>query len=390
MPDVKNIAARLRMVYREQGVQGAYRRVQQAVAHHYREWVAGVMGRYPAFDELATQSVVVEDTVEVPLAFGAPHDELPARFRRLGASITAPARVVYDVADATVCGGRPVVGVNGYRVKLDVIGTGGFPYDVEAEDLDSGASAKMNETHAYVVGGARRSFPMWFYEQLPKVFWYERYVEQSGTQPRLVCVGPLHPFMHQTLALLGYDEASYDVIDPGEQVTYRRLSLPPHPMRNRGGEMQVCPRALQWIAQRMRERLQVKGNDLPKRIYISRADAERRKVRNEREVRAALEARGFHTVELSRLPLTLQFAFFRAPEYVVGPHGAGLVHLLHGTGARVCEWHRQDGISAHYALLANERGHQYSYLLCEESRKATAHARFRSMHVPVERLTASL
>jgi Glycosyltransferase 61 len=64
-----------------------------------------------------------------------------------------------------------------------------------------------------------------------------------------------------------------------------------------------------------------------RRVYVSRADAEQRRVVNEDRISAALAARGFATVQLSQLSIAQQVGLFREAEVIVAPHGMGLVHL---------------------------------------------------------------
>jgi len=64
-----------------------------------------------------------------------------------------------------------------------------------------------------------------------------------------------------------------------------------------------------------------------RRVYISRADAEQRRVVNEEQISVALKARGFEIVELSKLSIARQIGLFRDAEVIVAPHGMGLTHL---------------------------------------------------------------
>jgi capsular polysaccharide biosynthesis protein len=64
-----------------------------------------------------------------------------------------------------------------------------------------------------------------------------------------------------------------------------------------------------------------------RRVYISRADAEQRRVVNDEQISVALKARGFATVELSKFSIARQIGLFRDAEIIVAPHGMGLTHL---------------------------------------------------------------
>ena len=65
-----------------------------------------------------------------------------------------------------------------------------------------------------------------------------------------------------------------------------------------------------------------------RRIYITRADALARRVVNEAALVTALAPFGFEVVRLSELPLTEQARTFSEAEIVIGPHGAGMTHVV--------------------------------------------------------------
>ena len=65
-----------------------------------------------------------------------------------------------------------------------------------------------------------------------------------------------------------------------------------------------------------------------RRIYVSRSRAHFRRVLNEPELLAWLNARGFETLHLEEMSPTNQIEAFRDADVVVGAHGAGLAHLL--------------------------------------------------------------
>lgn len=70
----------------------------------------------------------------------------------------------------------------------------------------------------------------------------------------------------------------------------------------------------------------------PRRLYVSRADANRRRVLNEPELFAALERRGFTSVRFTGMPLEQQIALVCGAEAIVGIHGMGMAHMLHHRG----------------------------------------------------------
>jgi len=102
------------------------------------------------------------------------------------------------------------------------------------------------------------------------------------------------------------------------------------------------------------------------RVYVSRGDADRRRVNNEAELTRALEARGFISVQLAKISVEEQVGLFRNAEVVVAPHGMGLTHIAMGNRlGRVIElFHPEAGTDA-YAFVARSAGFHYDHLLGE-------------------------
>lgn len=66
----------------------------------------------------------------------------------------------------------------------------------------------------------------------------------------------------------------------------------------------------------------------PRKIYLTRASHRRRALRNDAEIAAIANARGFETVDADLLTLPQQMALFANCTHIVGIHGAGLVNIL--------------------------------------------------------------
>ncbi|MBO1021486.1 glycosyltransferase family 61 protein [Methylobacterium sp. SD274] len=100
------------------------------------------------------------------------------------------------------------------------------------------------------------------------------------------------------------------------------------------------------------------------KIYISRADAKRRTLVNEKQVESALSENGFNIVTFTGMPLWQQFFIASNAREIVGPHGAGLSHIiLCNPGTKVSEiLPIKDGtysLRFNYARLCLARGLAY-------------------------------
>jgi capsular polysaccharide biosynthesis protein len=109
---------------------------------------------------------------------------------------------------------------------------------------------------------------------------------------------------------------------------------------------------------------------LPRRIYVSRQGAARRRIVNAEEAERLLAARGFEPVQLERLDIFEQAALFAGAEAVVAVHGAGLANLLFNDGrARLLELYPAGEPQYHFALCAAAQGCIYVPLACEKRSK---------------------
>lgn len=123
-----------------------------------------------------------------------------------------------------------------------------------------------------------------------------------------------------------------------------------------------------------------------RRLYISRADATRRRIVNEPELLAALRDHGFVSVELARLPPREQIGLLRGADAVVGPHGMGLTQIVMSPNlGRLIElFHPNAGTDA-YAFMARTGGVEYDFVIGSEAAGGSG-----DFTVDVERVVANL
>ncbi len=104
------------------------------------------------------------------------------------------------------------------------------------------------------------------------------------------------------------------------------------------------------------------------RIYVSRGQANRRRVLNESEVLHTLAKHGFQSVSMDGLTIQAQADLFAQAEFIVAPHGAALTNLLFATpGTRVIEMIPFGYINHCFYVLANYAGAEYFYLEGKET-----------------------
>lgn len=101
-----------------------------------------------------------------------------------------------------------------------------------------------------------------------------------------------------------------------------------------------------------------------RKIYISREDAENRKIVNESECISLLVSAGFAKVTLSGMSVEEQVSIFSSAVAIVAPHGAGLANLVFcSPGTRVVELFSPAWLRSFYWELSNCVGLDYYYLV---------------------------
>ncbi|MGV3524996.1 MAG: glycosyltransferase family 61 protein [Candidatus Sericytochromatia bacterium] len=207
----------------------------------------------------------------------------------------------------------------------------------------------------------------WLIDCLPALLEYA--ADPRWQQTRLLLPADARPFQGETLDLLGIDRARVHYF-AGDDLACAQLYVP-----SRG---QFAPAEL-W---RSRQRLWTAAGVTPplrrRRYYISRQDAQQRRVRNEAELLPLLAAWGFECLQLTGLSLRAQIQLFSQAEWVVGPHGAGLSNLLFApSDCRVLELLPADGVNQCFWVQANALEQLYAYLACP------SHGAARDLEVPL-------
>ncbi|MCB9276521.1 MAG: glycosyltransferase family 61 protein [Lewinellaceae bacterium] len=87
-------------------------------------------------------------------------------------------------------------------------------------------------------------------------------------------------------------------------------------------------KALAYIRKQTFASLRIPHSSNPaKLIYISRGDAQKRKITNEHEIQSFLRNRGFDIIRMNEYSIEDQIQIISSAKMIVAPHGAGLTHL---------------------------------------------------------------
>jgi len=217
------------------------------------------------------------------------------------------------------------------------------------------------------------SFYHWVLEYLPRLRMLERYESETGRRPTLLIRPDPKPWIRETLRLCGWGpEDCAEWVWPEAQI--ERLVVPMH--RNQfvaphdshfHDDFNPAPEDARWVAQRLQSNVtsldpgdgKLDADEFSPRVYVTRQDTRTRQIANERAVLDALEPLGFESYALSELSIPDQIRLFASAEAVVGPHGAGLVNLIHCEDAAVFELFQDDHVQPYYFSLARQLGFEY-------------------------------
>lgn len=166
------------------------------------------------------------------------------------------------------------------------------------------------------------------------------------------------PFQDELLTFLGIPREKRIQTNIQLNITSQRLLAPSYT----GSSLGVIPK---WACDFLRKELLVNTAKIPgyERIYISRLNANHRKVENHDEVMRVLTAHGFREVILEKEPIRRKIQIFNSAKIIVAPHGAGLTNLVFcEQGTKVIELFNPNWMLPCYWMISNHTGLDYYYL----------------------------
>lgn len=149
-----------------------------------------------------------------------------------------------------------------------------------------------------------------------------------------------------------------------DNVFFKKLSVVTNPRTNHYNKEHIFLLRDQVLSK-------VEKEKTPRKLYVSRKNAKKRKVVNEDELSDGLKQLGFECVDLENTPFTEQVKLFGNCETLVSIHGAALTNsIFMPAGSSVIELYpdivkRKEDLSACYYRLSKVLGNDHRYLFCE-------------------------
>jgi hypothetical protein len=167
-------------------------------------------------------------------------------------------------------------------------------------------------------------------------------------------------WQRQILKICGIPESK---VLPLCDFSHLRVSELILPIRPKGGL-----RSPVWLARALRQQADWTPASGPglRRIYVSRLDAQRRRLINEQEVITYLEGHGFEIHQCSTLSVEEQQRLFASAGVIIAPHGAALTNIVWSNpGTRLVEFLSVKHLNPCFRDLARANQMPYSAIVCE-------------------------
>jgi capsular polysaccharide biosynthesis protein len=169
---------------------------------------------------------------------------------------------------------------------------------------------------------------------------------------------PLNPFQETTLRLMGI--TSRILTTGGKSAKVAQLYFP-----SIASPPSIHLETVAWLRQKILGSLPPYDSSNPssRKLYISRQDANARRVSNEEEVMTVLAPLGFEHIVMSDLSPAEQIETMRSAKSIVLAHGAAGAHLLFApTNCNVIELHSPKWPNSVYFTISKALGQPYGYL----------------------------
>ncbi|AOW80042.1 hypothetical protein HTSR_0856 [Halodesulfurarchaeum formicicum] len=202
------------------------------------------------------------------------------------------------------------------------------------------------------------SYYHWMLEYLPKLRSLEYYKKITGREPLVVIEPNPRKFVQETLEAAGYSTNQRLEWSP-RKLKVDRLIVATHRRHNfcyeRPQSSYYIPSKLDfaWLKNRFRLDSKENSENGPKRVYISRQNAERgRKVANYKELSNVLNKFDFKSYELENYSFKQQLQIISDADVIMGPHGAGLLNMIFAEDPTIIELFPDNTIKPHFYYIS--------------------------------------
>lgn len=289
-----------------------------------------------------------------------------------GYRIYAP--FVVETTEATLVGPSGIAFANGQIILESARGSYFRLVDASVKSLLSGQvpwntslqspSKRYDRPVFSLVGPWATEYYHWFTDYLVRIFALEKYRDRTGREPAILIPEDASKWMLDSLSLTGFDQDRVIIWD-GTRAEFSRLitgSVRFHTPEQAKGYIH-SPQALSKLGDRIRNNVNIEHGE-KRRLYVSRADATKRRVQNEDELMSILKEYEFERIVPGEYSFEEQVRRFADSEIILGPHGGGLTNLIFAEDTTLVELFGSYQ-NACYFGLASGIGHNYVSVMCQ-------------------------
>lgn len=191
-----------------------------------------------------------------------------------------------------------------------------------------GRPKRIGGVSATITGAYTQSYFHWMFDLLPRL----DVLRRSGLSFDRLIVPDTLGFQRETLDAAGVDATQRMSHTDGGYLRLDHLLFPSMP----GTPGQAPPAVCRYL--RSLFPAEIAAQPQSHRLFLSRADTNRRKLANEEELLATLTPFGFESVTMGGRSVAEQARLFAQAEVIIAPHGGALTNLVFcQPGAKVVE-----------------------------------------------------
>jgi hypothetical protein len=198
----------------------------------------------------------------------------------------------------------------------------------------------------------------WMLDILPRLSLIEQFTEFENIP--LILHKELTKFQKETLQLAGVSAERIVCLDNG-YYQFDKLYYPSY----LGMISSTTKHTASWYRTNFLKKFSSQESSTKDFVYISRGDANIRRVLNEEEIKEFLKSIGFEIITPGQVSLQEQIKTFINAKVIVSPHGAGLTNMVFAPpNTTVIEMfpESKNQVDGSYWTLADSCGHNYAFL----------------------------
>lgn len=223
---------------------------------------------------------------------------------------------------------------------------------------------KLTDPLLSLCGVFSSNYYHWILQHLPKLRALRYYHGEIGDAPKIL-IEPNPPKWQ--LDAIDVFAPSYERIEWDGRPIGAPSLIPVHHLTSPDA-FEPSMSDLRWLQSHAHDSINLDITEPTERIYISRDDADSRRVRNEDELMEMLQKYGFVRILLSEYSFPEQVALFANADTAIGPHGAAFANLIFAGEISVLELMQSDNVRSYFYALSELFGFEYDWIECERYR----------------------